>query len=552
MDDEVSTDRDERSSTRRSDFETRHELVRTLARQPGVRALCLDETISWRELAPELVELGVEAFDDDIGHGSAPFTRLGENDQQAALTALMRARSHGVADTVLRPDDSDEESFVHVVNMLAEWNVLVILVGGDLRPLPDHDPEASERPLPRRLVHHRDATGRMLSVDDATELLLGWSRADMVGRSAITFIDPADRERALAGWVDMLGGGRIERSRIRYTTATGERRWLEATATNLLADPDVGHVEVELIDVHDEMMALSAAKFGEAQFGALTESLPVGVIQVGADGEVAYANKWLRDLIGATARTSSYQEGIVAEDREIVEHALDAAVSNGRATNVDARLVSAADGEHRHCRLRIRPLGVDDDGETLGAIASIEDVTETEQLHARLHTQIRTDGLTGIANRVALSEWFVEHLVDDVGAGVTLLYFDLDGFKDVNDRCGHDAGDLLLREIATSIEHAIEPGDLVARIGGDEFVVARPRLIDDDQCSALAQRLLDAVDRDIDLAGITVRVGCSIGVARSQAPDGGPKLLADADHAMYQAKRNGGRRWTIHAEAVDI
>ncbi len=550
MEARASSDEDEGAVSRWFDFDTRRELVGVLSRQIGMSALCLDETITLCPLTREILELDLAAFGDDGDGRFVPLSLLRESDQPAVLRAVMRARSHGVADEVVHRDGCDEEVVVHVVNMLDEWDVLVVLVGGKLRPLLEHDAGGSAAALPRRLVHHRDRTGHLVWVDDATELLLGWSRAEMLGESAIKFVDPADHERAMAGWIDMLAGGRAQRSRIRYLTAAGDRRWLEANLTNLLADSEAGYVEVELIDVHDEMMALSAAKFGEAQFDALTESLPVGVIQVGADGEVVYVNRWMRDLTDVIAPGASCREGVVANDREIVDHAFDAAISNGASTNVDARLISASNGQHRHCRLRIRPLGVDEDGGSLGAIASIEDITETRALHARLYTQIRTDALTSIPNRLALNEWLDQHLVEGVGGGITLLYFDLDGFKDVNDRLGHEAGDRLLRAISMAVDLAIEPDDLIARIGGDEFVVARPRLIDDQQCALLAQHLLDTLDCDIDLGGATVKVGCSIGIARTQMPNAGPLVLADADRAMYHAKRNGGQRWTIHSEAL--
>jgi diguanylate cyclase (GGDEF)-like protein/PAS domain S-box-containing protein len=527
------------------DFTARSDLLGLLARQDGVTALCLDGTITLCELAGEVVELGLRRFVAG-DRGSAPIAELSESDRPAALSAVTRARLDGVADAVVRRDGSDEDLILHVVNMLDEWGVLVVVVGGVLRPLLEHGGTRSDRRLPRRLVHHRDRTGHMVWVDDETERLLGWSRSEMLGQSAVQFVDPADHERAIAGWIDMLAGGRIERSRIRYLTSGGDRRWLEVTLTDLLADPRYGYVEVELIDVHDEMMALSAAKFGEAQFDALTESLPVGVIQVGADGEIVYVNRWMRDLTGVTDHQGTARDCIVADDRKTVAQAFDAAVSTGASTNVDVRLLSASGAAIRHCRLRIRSLGLDDDGSSRGAIASIEDVTETLALHARLHTQVRTDTLTGLPNRLALNEWLADHLPDGGDEAVTILYFDLDGFKDVNDRYGHDAGDRLLRAVATAIELAIEPGGLIARIGGDEFVIARPQALDDDQCGELAQQLLDIIDRDVDLDGRTVRVGCSIGVARSAVPHGGSFVLADADLAMYHAKRNGGRRWTVY------
>lgn len=101
-----------------------------------------------------------------------------------------------------------------------------------------------------------------------------------------------------------------------------------------------------MIDVHDEMTALAATRYGEAQFDALTESLPVGVIQVGAHGDIFYSNKWMRDLTGGTDHHGTHRDGIAAEDRPRVDRAFAAAISNRQSTEVDARLINA-DGRHR-------------------------------------------------------------------------------------------------------------------------------------------------------------------------------------------------------------
>lgn len=546
MDEGATSRHDDGEQARPLDFDARSELLGALALQAEVRATCLDASMAFCALTPEILALGLQALVlDDADGETSPIELVRGPDEPIVLDAFKRARAHGAADAVVLRSGDEEDLVVHVVNMLDEWGVIVVLVGGTLRPLLGRHAGRAHRQLPRRLVHHRDRHGQMMWVDDATELLLGWSPAAMVGQSALRFVDAADHERAIAGWIDMLAGRKLERNRFRYLTAAGGHRWLESTLTKPPAGAEHDHVEVELIDVHDEMMALSAAKFGAAQFDALIESIPAGVIQVGADGEIGYVNRWIRELTGFMDQGATCRDGIVADDLHIVDHAFASALSHGRATNVEVRLIRASDGQHRHCRLRVRPLGLDEDGRSQGAISSVEDVTETMELHARLNAQIRTDVLTGVSNRLALDEWLAAQLADGVDGGVTLFYLDLDGFKHVNDRLGHEAGDRLLRAISSAMELTVEPRDLVARIGGDEFVIARPRLIDDDQCARFAQRLLDSVGHDIDVGEATTNVGCSIGIARSDVRHGGPIVLADADEAMYDAKRSGGRRWAV-------
>lgn len=529
----------------------RRRILELLSREPGATVLCFDDTITRCDVPDEVIELGLPPFElgDDE---AAPVTALRQCDREAAFAAILRARSEGLADTVVHRHDDDGELVVHVVNMIDEWGVLVVVVGGAARPLLDMQPSVRDPQLPRRLVHRRDRHGHTLEVDAATERLLGWEPAEMLGVSAVRFVDPADHDRAIQGWIEMLSGGHPERGRVRYLTASGDRRWLEVALTNRLDDPDHGDVEVELIDVHDEMVALSAAKFGAAQFDALTESLPVGVIQIGADGEILYSNQWVRDVIGVEGRWITDWGGIVADaEREALVRASEAALEIGAPTNVDVSLVGAS-GATRRCRLRIRSLGADEDGRSRGAIASIEDMTDTLELQSRLHTQVRTDGLTGLPNRLALDEWLDQHLFDDPRCvGVTALYLDLDGFKYVNDSHGHTAGDRVLCSIASRLALALETSDILARIGGDEFVIARPAILDDDECATLARQVLDIFERGvaIDSATVELGLGCSIGITRADSARSAASILCEADLAMYVAKQAGGNRWVVHGES---
>jgi diguanylate cyclase (GGDEF)-like protein len=119
-----------------------------------------------------------------------------------------------------------------------------------------------------------------------------------------------------------------------------------------------------------------------------------------------------------------------------------------------------------------------------------------------------------------------------------VLYLDLDGFKQVNDRQGHNAGDLVLRIVAARLRGAVRAGDLVARLGGDEFACMLPSAMSRDQLGHMARKLLDAIGEPVQVASARFAVRPSIGVAvypgdGASADD----LLAHADAAMYRAKR---------------
>ena len=174
--------------------------------------------------------------------------------------------------------------------------------------------------------------------------------------------------------------------------------------------------------------------------------------------------------------------------------------------------------------------------------------SEDEVRHQALH-----DGLTGLPNRTLLADRLEQALTaaqrdaTDVG----LLLLDLDGFKDVNDSLGHHAGDLLLRQVAERLCAALRGSDTVARLGGDEFAVCLPDLHSAVEASAVAGKLLASLEKPFDLAEMAVSLSASIGVAFSGEHGHEPSvLLQRADIAMYRAKR-ARCGWAVYDTATD-
>ncbi|WP_246623182.1 GGDEF domain-containing protein [Sphingomonas colocasiae] len=153
----------------------------------------------------------------------------------------------------------------------------------------------------------------------------------------------------------------------------------------------------------------------------------------------------------------------------------------------------------------------------------------------------RHDGLTELPNRLALREWFDAH----VGHGpreraVAVHYIDLDGFKPVNDRYGHPVGDALLRAVAGRLTHCLRAGDIAARLGGDEFAIIQRDLGHVDEAQLLSHRLASAVKQPFRIGEHDIRISACIGTVTSTSrTDDLERLLAEADEALYTAKRGG-------------
>ena len=164
------------------------------------------------------------------------------------------------------------------------------------------------------------------------------------------------------------------------------------------------------------------------------------------------------------------------------------------------------------------------------------------------------DGLTGLPNRSLFSELLSESILKAhrYDRQLATLFLDLDRFKLVNDTLGHDAGDLLLKEVAGRLTSCLRESDTVARLGGDEFVVLIPELKDEMHVATVAQKILTATARPVDLLGQEFRVTVSIGISLYPA-DGEDEqtLKKNADIAMYQAKKEGKNNFQFYSEKLN-
>ena len=379
-----------------------------------------------------------------------------------------------------------------------------------------------------------------------------------------------------APWVNASPGER----------ATAERAWEETRPLAgafthefrlMSADGDVRWISMHLEPVRDATGALTGFVGTAADHTdmvtrrTLSEQL-VGLLDVSADavlvfdraGRLLFCNDGAKQLVGVSdADNDTVADTFLRAIRDQVPRE----VLNASATLAspeDNRWVGEVGFRSPDGIVRTLSLTLQVVRDAVGVVqhfsAIARDVTETKQLHDELTRQATHDARTGLPNRVLFLRRLAEALEKDrtLKSGCAVMFIDLDRLKIVNDTMGHDVGDVLISNIAKRIVNATRPSDMVARNGGDEFVVLCDGVTDEHIAHDIANRILQAVTGQMVLQGTEIFTSASIGIAMStqqllaehSPADAAQILLNNADTAMYRAKQRGRGRAEVYSEAM--
>ncbi len=330
----------------------------------------------------------------------------------------------------------------------------------------------------------------------------------------------------------------------------GGIRWVEAHGTNLLEDPAVRGVVLNMHDVDNRKRAEEGVERERARLEQAQRVAGVGSFEQDLTTTMVYPSAELCRVLGIPVVSHFTVETLIdavhPDDRFAVGTAMRANIEAGMPVDLEHRLMWP-DGTVRWVNVRVEARTFDD-GAGQRIIGTVLDITDRKQAEANLAYQGLHDALTGLANRTLFLDRLDLALRQaERGADpIAILLMDLDDFKAVNDALGHVAGDQLLGGLAERIASVTRAGDTLARVGGDEFAVllapgAMPRTVEN-----LARRIADQLASPIHVGGTEVTVSVSIGIAVAQpSRDASEDLLRDADLAMYLAKQQGKGRFEL-------
>lgn len=382
--------------------------------------------------------------------------------------------------------------------------------------------------------------GILRYINPAGARMLGAAKPDqLIGRHIETLVHPACHGDLRAGLSKLEPETHaMPRMEHRYLRLDGSEIEVEVAVRPFRQQERIAFLTVA--------REITERKRAERQMRAILDASPMGVLVVNAQGNVLYSNTACAALFTPRREQSpgflSLFQGQPEQFDAIKRHLLQEEVYS---QELDLKRGSDAS----FCALVTAKRLTFEDAPAY--FLWIVDISEQKRIRQQLSHLAHYDELTGLPNR----RHFLDHtkraiaLANRTGQRCALLYFDLDGFKAINDALGHEAGDHLLREVASRFQECLRSNDLVARIGGDEFAALLMDIKRSQDATSVAQKIVDLASMPVLWKDRRFSISTSVGVACF--PDGShnvDELIARADRAMYAAKQAGKGRYCLMCE----
>ena len=409
--------------------------------------------------------------------------------------------------------------------------------------------------LSRQIPWRADTQGRVVEVGEGWPGLFGQSREAALNGGWRKAIHPDDLPWVVDAWQRCVAEETPLDIECRYTMAGGGHRWfrvLAALSRTAIGAPAGWYGTVE--DIDDRKRTEVALRESEAHHRYSVEVSPQIPWTADPRGHLEEVSPKLAALTGldeAAILRDGWAQFTHPEDQPSVWHRWARSAETGEPYDVEYR-IRVADGSY--CWFHVRAFARrTQGGRIMRWYGTAEDITARRADQARISHMALHDGLTGLGNR-ALFQERMQHELARVGRGAQLavLCVDIDDFKAINDTRGHAAGDRVLRQVAERLSACLRETDVVARFGGDEFVVIQTGLDQPHNAAALARRIIEVVSAPCDLGGPTVAVSATVGVSVSpQDGSSAERLFRSAETALSRAKAEGRGGFRFFEQGMD-
>ena len=386
------------------------------------------------------------------------------------------------------------------------------------------------------------ADGSFLTVNGALCAFFGYEPDELTQLTWQQLTHPEDLAVDL-GKVQAVLDGHLDSYRLtkRYRHADGDYRVGDLSVSGIRDNRgSFLHFVSQIVDMTEQVRLTEELKRSRRDLQLLADYSTDVILRVGPDGIIHWASASTLPLLGwepADVIGRRMVELVHPEERSSFEAESARVDREGDDMSIQARF-RGQDGNHLWMDADGRQVPAPDDQPTY-RVVRLRDIQDEVQLSHQLQYQANHDALTGLPNRAALvgriDDFMARRGAD--GAQIAVLFCDLDGLKAVNDEFGHAMGDRFLQAMGGRLRSALRQDDVVARVGGDEFVVALGNVTDPEHAVEVARKLRGIVAEPCLLDGTTLKPSMSMGVTILRDDEPLDEAIARADHAMYEGKR---------------
>lgn len=387
------------------------------------------------------------------------------------------------------------------------------------------------------IVFELDADGTVIFVNDAVKQAAGYAPDELRGRNWWDVFFPGELRRQVDRLHEAMRTGDVTNFEMVMKTADGADIVTELSTANRYERGQLERIIGAVVNVTERRRIEAQLR----QAAVVFDSTLNGVMITDAAGRIVNVNKAFTAITGYALDEVAGQRPPISksgrQNDEFYRRMWETLAQNGRwSGEVWNRRKS---GEVYPVWENITAIR-DEQGNVVNYVGVFTDISTIKESEERLAYIAHHDVLTGAANRLLLSaslDSAIAHARRE-SQRFALLYLDLDRFKAINDLYGHEYGDEALRVVAERIRKSIRTEDVLARVGGDEFVVLMAPLVDPQDAAALAEKIIRAVGEPLQVGGKDLQIGISVGIGLypddAQTPDG---LIKAADAAMFSAKQ---------------
>jgi diguanylate cyclase (GGDEF)-like protein/PAS domain S-box-containing protein len=408
-----------------------------------------------------------------------------------------------------------------------------------------------------------DLAGNFTFFNDSTCRLLGYSREEMMGMNYCQYTDKGAAKEVFKTFNNIYQTG-VPAKEFDWliTRKNKTRRYVEATIS--LKKDSTGQpagfqgftrdVTERLQAEFQKEAALEALRDSEDKYRSILEDIQEAYFEVDLTGNFTFFNDSLCRLTGCSKEEltgANYTHFSDKENSEIVFQTFNKVYTTGEPTEGFDWLIIKKDGTRKYIEASVSLKK--ESGKPAGFKGVIRDITERKRIEQELNHMATHDALTGLPNRLMFSQ-LLNQAIQSAKRNtkqLAVFFIDLDRFKIINDSLGHDAGDLLLQEIASRFKQSLRAVDVVGRLGGDEFVILIEDFQDFNQVKIVAHKILSASIKPMVIVGEECRVTASVGI--SIYPKDGQdeqSLMKNADIAMYFAKEEGKNNFQFYSKDI--